>query len=393
MSQRIVVPVETRAGERRVAATPETVGKLTALGLEVGVESGAGAAAGYPDDAYESAGGALLEAGGDWDADLMTRVAPPSVEEAARVREGSAVLGLLEPATHPEMLAVLAERGVTAFSLELVPRISRAQGVDALSSQALVAGYRAVLEAAIRLPRFFPLAMTAAGTVPPTKVFVLGAGVAGLQAIATARRLGAVVEANDVRAAAGEEVRSLGATFVDLSMESMEGKGGYAREASEAEIERQRELLTDHLAASDVVITTAAVPGRRAPLLVTTAMVEAMRPGSVIVDLAAETGGNCELSEPGEDVIHHGVTIAGMSAVASRMARDASALYSRNVANFVTLMVSEGVLDTATDDEILTGSCVLRAGRPAHPIAEAALGTPSDTTDGPTPGGTPETPR
>ncbi len=378
MSQRIVVPVETRPGERRVAATPETVGRLAALGLEVGVESGAGERAGFPDDAYRTAGATLLEGGGEWDADLVARVGPPSAEEAGRVREGSAVVGLLEPATHPEMLAVLAERGVTAFALELVPRISRAQGVDALSSQALVAGYRAVLEAAIRLPRFFPLAMTAAGTVPPTKVFVLGAGVAGLQAIATARRLGAVVEANDVRAAAADEVRSLGATFVDLTMESMEGKGGYAREASEAEIERQRVLLTDHLAAADVVITTASVPGRRAPLLVTTAMVEAMRPGSVIVDLAAESGGNCELSRPGEDVVHGGVTIAGMSAVASRMARDASALYARNVSNFVALMTSDGVLDTATDDEILTGSCVLRAGAPAHPIAEAALGVPSD---------------
>jgi NAD(P) transhydrogenase subunit alpha len=368
------VPRESRPGERRVAAVPDTVARLAQPGWQVLVERGAGAAAGYPDADYEARGATLVEPGGAAEADVVVRVAPPDPDEASALREGAIVVGLLEPGGSDATMRVLAERRCSAFALELVPRISRAQACDALSSQALVAGYRSVIEAAIRLPRFFPLAMTAAGTVPPSKVFVLGAGVAGLQAIATARRLGAVVEANDVRAAAAEEVASLGAKFIDLTGESLEGQGGYARAATEEEISRQRERLADHLAGADVVITTAAVPGRKAPLLVTRAMVERMKPGSVLVDLAAESGGNCELSVPGQDVVHGGVVVAGMANVASRMARDASALYARNISAFVALLVVEGELAPDLGDEILAGACLLRDGVPHHELVAAALG-------------------
>ena len=291
--------------------------------------------------------------------DVVLTVSPLSVAQARSLRPGTVTLGFL-PGSQEELIGVLREREVLAFSMEQVPRISRAQSMDALSSQALVAGYRAALVAAERLPRFFPLFMTAAGTVAPAKVLVLGAGVAGLQAIATARRLGAVVEAYDVRPASADEVRSMGATFLDLGLDSLEGAGGYAREMAEERAQRQRELLTPYVAASDAVITTAAVPGRPAPLLVTTAMVEQMRPGSVVVDLAAESGGNCELSRPGEDVDHKGVVVWGARDVPSSMPVHASQLYARNVSNLLLLMTTDGRVEPDFDDEIVAASCVTR---------------------------------
>ena len=308
---KLVVGRETAQHERRVAIVPDTVTKLAAAGLSVVVERGAGEAAGYPDDAYVAAGAELADRNAMATADVVLAVQPLPIADARTLRAGTLVLSFLQPAAETELVQVFADRKVSAMSLERLPRISRAQSMDALSSQSLVIGYRAAIIAAERLPRFFPLLMTAAGTVPPAKVLVLGAGVAGLQAIATARRLGAVVSAYDVRTAAAEEVKSLGATFVQLDLEALEGAGGYAREMTDERAARQRELLTPFLAASDAVITTAAVPGRKAPLLVDTAMVEAMRPGTVIVDIAAESGGNCELSRPGEEVVHNGVTDLG----------------------------------------------------------------------------------
>lgn len=357
---RVVVPAEVRPGERRVALVPEAVARLVEAGLDVMVEAGAGAHAHATDESYTVAGAQVVVGDVLADGDVVLTVSPLSLEQARRVRGGAVVVGFLPAAANPDLLAVLREREVLAFAMEQVPRISRAQSMDALSSQALVAGYRATLVAAERLPRFFPLFMTAAGTVAPARVLVLGAGVAGLQAIATARRLGAVVEAYDVRPSSADEVRSMGATFVDLDLESLEGAGGYAREMGEERSRRQRELLTPYVGASDVVITTAAVPGRAAPLLVTTEMVEAMRPGSVVVDLAAESGGNCELSRPGEDVVHRGVTVWGALDVPSSMAVHASQLYARNVVNLLLLMTSEGRVEPDFDDEIVAGACVTR---------------------------------
>ncbi|MGH3326907.1 MAG: NAD(P) transhydrogenase subunit alpha, partial [Streptomycetales bacterium] len=288
------MPRETREGERRVALVPEAAARLVDAGLDVAVESGAGRHAYHSDEAYREAGAMVVPGDVLPDADVVLTVQPPAADRVRSLREGALLIGLLSPAGEPDLVKALRDRGVTAFAMELVPRISRAQAMDALSSQALVAGYRAALVAADRLPKFLPLFMTAAGTIPPATVFVLGAGVAGLQAIATARRLGAVVEAYDVRTAAAEEVGSLGATFVDLGLEAIEGAGGYARETTEDYAKRQRDLLAPHVAKADALITTAAVPDRPAPLLVTREMVEAMRPGSVVVDLAAEQGGNCE---------------------------------------------------------------------------------------------------
>ena len=358
---RVGVPAETAPGERRVALVPDAVPRLVEAGLDVVVESGAGGPAYLPDDAYRAAG-AAISAEVLTDSDVVLTVAPLQPAQVDRLMPGAITIGFL-PTARAELLERLTERGVTAFAMELVPRISRAQSMDALSSQALVAGYRCALVAAQRLPRFFPLFMTAAGTVAPAKVLVLGAGVAGLQAIATARRLGAVVQAYDVRPASADEVRSMGATFVSLDLEALEGAGGYAREMTEGRAQRQRELLTPYLAASDAVITTAAVPGRAAPLLVSAAMVEAMRPGSIVVDLAAESGGNCELSRPGEDVEHHGVLVWGAKDVASSMPVHASQLYARNVSNLLLLMTSEGAVVPDFDDEIVAATCV--TGRPS----------------------------
>lgn len=363
---------ERREGEKRVAATPETVRQLAALGVEILLEAGAGAAAGHPDTEYVDAG-AQVVADLEWEAlDALAHVRPLDPGIAGQLKRGSVTVGLASPSSELPTVQALAEAGVTAFALELVPRISRAQPMDALSSQALVAGYRCVLEAAIRLPRFFPLYMTAAGTVPPARVLVLGAGVAGLQAIGTAKRLGARVFANDIRPASADEVASMGGTFLRLDLETVEAAGGYARQLSSDAGTRQRQLLAPHVAQADVLITTAAVPGRRAPLLVTTEMVQGMRPGSVVVDLAAESGGNVESVVPGMDIPVPAadgtgdITLVGLKDAASAMASDASRLYAKNVANLLALLIRNGALAPDFDDEIVAGACLTHDGGVRH---------------------------
>jgi len=351
------VPRETAAGERRVALVPDSVGRLRQLGVDVIVERGAGDAASYDEAAYEGAGASL---GDPWDADVVAKVQRPSDDQAGRLRAGHVLIGFLQPLADPAGISALAARGVTAFAMESIPRITRAQAMDALSSQASVGGYKAALLAADRLPRFFPMLMTAAGTVPPAKVLVLGAGVAGLQAIATARRLGAVVSGFDVRPVVREQVESLGASFLDLGVVGEETEGGYARELTREEQERQQAALEERLPDFDVVITTAAIPGRPAPRLIPAAAVRAMRPGSVIVDLAAETGGNCELTRAGEEIVDSGVSILGPTNLASTMAFDASRLYSRNVTALLQHLAPEGELVLDFDDEITAGTCVTR---------------------------------
>jgi NAD(P) transhydrogenase subunit alpha len=361
---KVAIPNETAAGERRVALVPDTATKLIAAGLQVSIQSGAGEAAYLPDAAYAAVGVTVVPAATELlaDADAVLKVQPPEVAEVKLLKHGAVLVSFLQPATQADIVRALAAQQVTAFSLELVPRISRAQSMDALSSQASAAGYKAVLMAAGRLGKFFPMMMTAAGTVAPARVLVMGAGVAGLQAIATARRLGAVVSAYDVRPAVKEEVQSLGATFIELPLEAQEGPGGYAKEQSEDFLRKQRELIGEHVAKSDVVITTAAVPGRRAPLLVTAEMVKGMRPGSIIVDLAAETGGNVELTKAGEDVEVNGVTIMGTRNVPSTMPLHTSQLYARNVANLLLHLVKDGAINLDFEDEITKGSCVTHAG-------------------------------
>ena len=368
---------ETLPGERRVALVPDAVSKLIAARLEVAVQAGAGSEAFYTDDAYQKAGATLVPDARTvlGQADALLKVQPPSLDEVAALKSGAILIGFLQPSAHAEVVKALATQKVTAFSLEFVPRISRAQSMDALSSQAGVAGYKAVLIAANRLGKFFPLLITAAGTVTPSRVLVLGAGVAGLQAIATARRLGAVVEAYDVRPAVKDEVKSLGATFVELPLEAQQGQGGYAAQQSEEFLRRQRELIGEHVAASDVVITTAAVPGRKAPILVTKDMVARMRPGSVIVDLAADTGGNVELTKLGEAVVTGGVTIDGPRNLASTMPVHASQLYSRNVSTLLLSLVKDGQPNIDFNDEIVKGSCLTNAGELVHPQAKALLET------------------
>jgi len=361
---KVGTPKETAPDERRVALVPDSATRLAAAALEVNVESGAGSAADITDEAYQQAGAKIVKgaAGLMGEADAVLKVQAPSASEVELLKKGGVLISFLQPATQGDIVRALAKRGVTAFSLELVPRISRAQSMDALSSQASAAGYKAVLMAAGRLGKFFPMMMTAAGTIPPARVLVMGAGVAGLQAIATARRLGAVVSAYDVRPAVKEEVESLGATFIELALETQEGEGGYAKEQSEEFLRKQRELIGEHVAKSDVVITTAAVPGRRAPLLVTGEMVKGMRPGSVIVDLAADTGGNVELTKAGADVEVGGVTIIGTRNVPSTMPLHASQLYARNVANLLLHLVKDGAIVLDFDDEITKGSCVTHDG-------------------------------
>ena len=361
---KVGTPKETAPDERRVALVPDTVTRLAAAKLEVNVESGAGSAAYLADAVYEQAGARIVKGAAALfgEADAVLKVQAPSAAEVERMKKDAVLISFLQPATQGDTIRALAARGVTAFSLELVPRISRAQSMDALSSQASAAGYKAVLMAAGRLGKFFPMLMTAAGTIPPARVLVMGAGVAGLQAIATARRLGAVVSAYDVRPAVKEEVQSLGATFIELPLETQEGEGGYAREQSEEFLRKQRELIGEHVAKSDIVITTAAVPGRRAPLLVTGDMVKGMRPGSVIVDLAAETGGNVELTKAGKDVEVGGVTIIGTRNVPSTMPLHASQLYARNVANLLLHLVKDGSIVLDFEDEITKGSCVTYRG-------------------------------
>jgi H+-translocating NAD(P) transhydrogenase subunit alpha len=362
---RIAVARETRPGESRVALVPELVGKLTALGWTVAVQPGAGAAALHADEEYAEAG---AEVGEDAlvDAALVVSVSALDPGVLRSLAPGTSVISFIPTSFEPALVAELRDLGLTAFAMELVPRISRAQSMDALSSQALVAGYRSAVVAAGMLRRFFPLNMTAAGTVPPAEVVVLGAGVAGLQAIATARRLGAVVKAYDVRAAAAEEIRSVGATAIELELETLEGAGGYAREMTEERADRQRELLAPYIAAADALITTAAVPGRTAPLLVTAAMVEQMKPGSVVVDLAAETGGNVEGVVPGEVVRIGRAQVWGGANVPSQLPQPASRLYAQNVVNLVALMTRDGSFAPDFDDEIVAGTCVTRDGAILH---------------------------
>ena len=358
---RVAVPNETGAGERRVALVPDSVGRLTAAGFSIAVEQGAGAAAGFADAAYAAAGAEVvardeLLAHGE----AIVRVGPPAADEVVTLAPGTVVIGFLNPLSDPAGIARLAERGVVAFAMESIPRITRAQSMDALSSQSTVAGYKAVVLAADRSPRLFPLLMTAAGTVAPAKVLVLGAGVAGLQAIATARRLGAVVSGFDVRPVVREQVESLGATFLDLGDTGAETEGGYAAELTADEQARQQAALEERIPDFDVVVTTALVPGRPAPKLIPAAAVERMRPGSVIVDLAAETGGNCELTEPGTEVERHGVTIVGLTDLAARLPYHASQLYSRNVSALLLHLAPGGELALDFDDEITGGACVTR---------------------------------
>lgn len=365
----VAVPKEIRDGEKRVALVPDIINKLTRLGLEVVIESGAGVNAQASDDAYRAAGALVKQGNVLTDADVVLSVTALTPAQIATLKKGAITISFLSIVNQRESVDAAAAAGVTAFSLELVPRISRAQSMDALTSQALCAGYRASLVGAELSPRFFPMLMTAAGTVTPAQVLVLGAGVAGLQAIATARRLGAVVSAYDVRPSSADEVKSMGATFIELELESLEGAGGYAREMTEERAAKQRELLTPYIAKSHVVITTAAVPGRTAPRLMTAAMVDAMEEGTVIVDLAAETGGNVEGSKPGEIVTTaKGVRIWGGKDVPSQLPFHASSLFSRNVVNLLTLLTkpaSEGSavsFDINFDDEIIDGAAVTHAG-------------------------------
>ncbi len=353
---RVGIPNETTPGERRVALVPETIGRL-GEGIDVVIEPGAGTAAAFLDDTYAEAGATL---GDPWGADVVAKVAAPTAEEVARLHSGQVLIGFLQPLTDTEGVERLTAAGVHGLALESVPRITRAQSMDALSSQATVSGYKSALIAADRLPRFFPMLMTAAGTIPPAKVLVLGAGVAGLQAIATARRLGAVVSGFDVRAAVREQVESLGATFLDLGVQGEETDGGYARELTADQQVAQQAELQARIPSFDAVITTAAIPGRPAPTLVTAEAVRGMRAGSVIVDLAAETGGNCELTRPGEEVEESGVTIVGLTNLPSLMPTHASQLLSRNVAALLGLIVTDGAVSLDWDDEIVSGSCVTR---------------------------------
>ncbi|RLV47982.1 NAD(P) transhydrogenase subunit alpha [Nocardioides mangrovicus] len=372
----VTVVRETREGETRVAMVPELVGKLTALGYTVRVEPGAGDAAGFTDADYEAAG-ASIDPDAITGASVVLAVQPLPVDVVRRLPEGTTTISFLPVNQQQSLVADLRDIKVTSFAVELVPRISRAQSMDALSSQALVAGYRCAVVAAGLLRRFFPLNMTAAGTVPPADVVVLGAGVAGLQAIATAKRLGAVVKAYDVRAAAAEEIRSMGAQAIDLDLETLEGAGGYAREMTEDRAARQRELLTPYIAAADALITTAAVPGRTAPVLVTREMVEQMGPGSVVVDLAAESGGNVEGSQPGEVVRIGRATVWGGANVPAQMPGPASRLYAQNLVNLVTLMTADGAFAPDFDDEIVAGACVTHGGRILHEPTRQALEGPS----------------
>ena len=359
---RVGVASECTTGERRVALVPETAAKLVAAGFEIVVEPGAGAPASFPDAAYTEAGATL---GDPWAADAVVKVRKPSAEEIAKLRSGQVLIGFLEPLSDPAGLEALAQAGVTAFALESIPRTTRAQSMDALSSQATVGGYKAALLAAETLPRFFPMLMTAAGTVPPAKVLVIGAGVAGLQAIATVRRLGAVTTGFDVRPVVREQIESLGANWLDLGVTGGEAEGGYARELTPEEMTAQQAALEERISGFDVVITTAAVPGRPAPKILPASAVEAMRPGSVIVDLAADSGGNCELTQPGEVVVRSGVTLVGTTNLPSTMPYHASMLYSRNVQALLLHLAPEGTLALDWSDEITSGACVAGKKEPA----------------------------
>jgi H+-translocating NAD(P) transhydrogenase subunit alpha len=386
---KIAVPKERAAGERRVALVPEIVAKFVKGGHTVAVERGAGTSAGYADAAYETAGATLTpDARAAYDgANVVARVAKPADEELEGIPRGAALIGLLAPLGDPRSVERYAQRGITALAMETIPRTTKAQAMDALSSQANIGGYKAVLLAASHLPKFFPMLTTAAGTISPAKALIIGAGVAGLQAIATARRLGAVVTAYDTRAVVAEQVKSLGAKFLEIDVgESGEGAGGYARELSPEAIAKQRAAMVKAIGASDVVITTAAIPGKRAPILVTRDAVAAMAPGSVIVDLAAETGGNVEGTQPGEVVTkENGVTIVGPLNLASTLAFDASRLYARNVQALLDYVTKDGALALDPNDEIVAGATLTRDGEVVHEATRAALG--GDSRSATIPGG------
>jgi NAD(P) transhydrogenase subunit alpha len=372
---RIAVRKEGAAGERRVSIVPESVKRLAAKKIETSVEAGAGASAFASDEEYGAAGGrvdasldALLA-----DADAVVQIRPPRLEEVAKLKEGSALVSLLYPLVDHELVRALAARKVTAIAVDMIPRTTVAQMMDVLSSQATAAGYEAVLMAAAALPRFFPMLMTAAGTIAPARVLVLGAGVAGLQAIGTARRLGAVVEAFDVRKAVKEQVESLGAKFVEVEAEDAATAGGYARELSEDAKKKQAEAIARHVAKADVVLCTALIPGRRAPVLVTAPMVASMRAGSVIVDLAAEQQGNCELTKPGQTTVEHGVTIIGATDLTSRMCSHASQMYSRNMEKLLFYITKDGAWKLDFKDEIVAGSVITHGGEIVHKAVSEAL--------------------
>lgn len=372
---KIAIAKEIEVGEHRVALNPETITRLVKQGWEIWVEVGAGEAAFFSNDAYEAAGAKLIsDPAVLWGADVLLKVNAPKEHEINQLREGSVLISFLTPLAKPELIQQLAQRQVTAFSMELIPRTSRAQSMDALSSQAGVAGYKAVLIAAAASPKFFPMLTTAAGTIKPAKVFVMGAGVAGLQAIATARRLGAIVEAFDIRPAVKEEVQSLGAKFVEVKLdEDTVAAGGYAKEISEASRQRTQEVVTEHVKNADIVITTAQVPGKKAPLLVTEEMVAQMNPGSVIVDLAAEQGGNCAGTEPGKDVVRHGVTIIGPINLPSSMPVHASQLYAKNISTLLQYLIKDGALQLNFEDDIIDTTCVVHAGEIRNQRVKEAL--------------------
>ena len=373
---KIGVPKEIVQGERRVALVPKEVAKLVEAGFEVQIESGAGEGAYFADASYKEAGASVVDGPqAAYDADVVLKVRKPDLGEVGLMREGTVLISFLEPLTSSELVRELAERKVTAVAMETVPRISRAQKMDALSSQANIAGYKAALIAASSLPKFFPMSMTAAGMIPPAKVLILGVGVAGLQAIATCRRLGASVEAYDIRPATKEEVKSLGAKFIDIELqeEELEDEGGYGKEVSDVSAQRQKEVLAEHIKAADIVITTAAVPGKQAPILVEEEAVKGMRPGSVIVDLAAETGGNCVLTEAGKTVVKYGVTIHGPADLVSEMPVDASSLYARNITSLFNEFVEDGELNLDFEDEVIAGSCITHNGEVVNERVKALL--------------------
>ena len=377
----VFIPAETRAGERRVGLTPEGAQKLIKLGLTVSIQEGAGQASGYHDDEYKAAGASIAGISAISTADVVATVRPLENDAIGQLKSGAITISFLSPANDAQTVKALADKKVTALSFDVLPRISRAQSMDALTSQALCAGYRTVLIAAERAPKFFPMLMTAAGTIPAAKVLVLGAGVAGLQAMATAKRLGAIVSAYDVRASSADEVKSMGATFLDLGLDEVEGSGGYAREMTPERAKAQQDALKKFISASDVVITTAAVPGRKAPTLITTDMMSEMKPGAIIVDLAAESGGNVDGSVAGQDVVVNvpggSITLIGCKDLASQLAVHASKLYAQNVVSLLTLMTAEGVVTPDEDDEVVQGSAVVFNGEIRNAMAREALNLPA----------------
>ena len=378
----VFIPAETRAGELRVGLTPEGAQKLIKLGLSITVQEGAGEASGYHNDEYKAVGAEIAAGSGALSsADVVATVRPLANEQISQLKSSAITISFLSPTNDAQSIKALADQKVTALSFDVLPRISRAQSMDALTSQALCAGYRTVLIAAERAPKFFPMLMTAAGTIPPAKVLVLGAGVAGLQAMATAKRLGAIVSAYDVRASSADEVKSMGATFLDLGLDEVEGAGGYAREMTPERAKAQQDALKKFISESDVVITTAAVPGRKAPTLVTSDMMNAMKPGAIIVDLAAESGGNVEGSVAGQDVVLNvpggSITVIGCKDLASQLAVHASKLYSQNVVSLLTLMTSEGVVTPDYADEVVQGSAIVFNGEIKNAMARETLNLPA----------------